>query len=192
MNWGVHEEYIKTPEQAWTRAERIWAGETAKMPLRACMGKHRVQELLVCDAINLIYELWALIWRTDWQHCEGLPTFLRQCERQLTCLDCDFLSLSPAFFFFVPRIDMMEEAGTWNWSQGSNSIVFRRPRKLHFLHILKEFPHLPAARSHGSSYGLQWQWKDGVCCCVNRGNDPLTLCVCVHRWLYCPIWMFTV
>lgn len=96
------------------------------------------------------------------------------------------------FFFFVPRIDMMEEARTWNWSQGSNSIVFRRPRKLHFLHISKEFPHLPAAQSHGSSYGLQWQWKDRVCCCVNRGNDPLTLCVCVHRWLYCPIWMFTV
>lgn len=71
------------------------------MPLRACMGKHRVQELLVCDAINLIYELQALIWRTDWQHCEGLPTFLRQCERQLTCLDCDFPSFSPAFFFFL-------------------------------------------------------------------------------------------
>lgn len=95
-----HEEYVKTPEQVWTRAERIWAGETARMPLRACMGKHRVQELLVCDVINLIYELRTLIWCTDWQHCEGLPTFLRQCERQLTCLDYDFLSLSPAFFFF--------------------------------------------------------------------------------------------
>lgn len=102
------------------------------------------------------------------------------------------LSFSCFFFLFVSRIDMMEEAGTWNWSQGSNSIVFRRPRKLHFLHISKEFPHLPAAKSHGSSYRLQWQWKDGVCCCVNHGNDPLTLCVCVHHWLYCPIWMFTV
>lgn len=90
--WWLHVEYVKTPTHVWTWAERIWGGEIARMLWRVRpVWEITEQEPVLWDAINLIYELRALIWHTDWQHCEGWPTFLCECERQLTCFNCGAL-----------------------------------------------------------------------------------------------------
>lgn len=100
------------------------------------------QELVVCGAINLIYELRALIWRTDWQDCEERPTFLRKCERQLTCFDRGLLCFSQIWY---------DGGGqNVNESQGWNSYVLKHPRKLHFLHFLDRYCLFSLARSHGN------------------------------------------
>lgn len=42
----------------------------------------------------------------------------------------------------------------------------------------KNFPTSLQLSHMGTHMDCCWQWKDLVCCCVNRGNDPLTLCLC--------------
>lgn len=77
------------------------------------------------------------------------------------------------------RVDLMEESGTWNWSEGSNSIVSSPPRKLHFSHMSKEFPHLPPAQSHGNSYGLPLAMKGlGLLLCKPWKWSSHTVFVC--------------
>lgn len=146
--------YVKTPKRAWTWAERIWA-EPEQMLCRVKPGwENTEQELVVCNAINLIYEHRALILPTDWQQCEQLPTFLRECERQPTCFDCSVL------FFILSFSELIWwGVGGWvsvNWSQGSNSTVLKKPRKLHFFKdtFAKLFSLLLLAQSHGNVFIL--------------------------------------
>lgn len=120
------------------------------------------QELLVCVAINLIYEYRALIRPADWQHCEELPTFLCECERQLTCFDCC------ALFFW----ELMWWTGIKRKLQ--SGVKFHRAHRskktiiiiLHF--FLNDFPSFFWLSHMGtSSFWLQSWWK---------GMDRLLLC----------------
>lgn len=97
-------EYFKAPNHAWTWIERIWAGEIARMLLtEKIVWENTEQEPVVCNAINLIYELRALILCTDWQHCEVSPTFLCECAKQLTCFDCGSVSFPELIWWRVER-----------------------------------------------------------------------------------------
>lgn len=134
------------------------------------------QELVVCNAINLIYEHRALILPTDWQQCEELPTFLCECERQPTCFDCSVLFFPPIFL----RIDMMgdqrklESRVTFHSSQGA-----KKKRIFLKTHFYNNFPSSLWLGHMGMfSYWRQSWWKERLCFCVNHGNDPHTLHLC--------------
>lgn len=91
--WYQDGESVQTAKRARTWTKRIFVGEIVWMLLTERLAwENTEQELLVCNAINLIYELRALISRTDWQHCEDEPTFLCECERRLTCFDSGAVS----------------------------------------------------------------------------------------------------
>lgn len=166
---------------AWTWKERIWAGEIVRMLLTEKLAwENTEQELVVCDAINLIYEVSALIWCTDWQHCEDSPTFLCECERQLTCFDFNSRSF--------PRIDVKKEEGTYIavkffCAQTSKKMTFSTL----FGNVSPLFSESVTWELHDE---LQSPLKELVCCCVNSGNDLFTLCVCVCRCVCWPTLSF--
>lgn len=76
-----------------------------------------------------------------------------------------------------PRIDMMKE--NVNRSQGSNSIVLKHPRKLHFLHFSEQFSLLSLARSHGNFISTAITVKGtGLLLCKPRKLSSHTVCLC--------------
>lgn len=118
--------YVKTPKRAWTWAERIWA-ESEQMLCRVKPGwENTEQELVVCNAINLIYEHRALILPTDWQQCEQLPTFLHECERQPTCFDCSVL------FFILSFSELIWWGGQLKLESGVKFHCSQEAKKITF------------------------------------------------------------
>lgn len=141
------------------------------------------QELVECDAINLIYELRALIlayWLTTLWRPANIP------RRMWKAADMFRLRLFFPELIWWRGIERKWESGVkFHCAQTSKKIAFST-------HFSGSFPS-PLWPSHMENFILTAiAMKEWVCCCVNRGNDLLTLCVCVHCLVYCPVLMFTV
>lgn len=163
-----------------------WWDSADAFDREACMGKHRAGTGGMRDAINLIYELRALIWRADWQHCEASPTFLWECERQLTCFDCSSLSLFPELIWW-------RRNRTWTGFRGQIPVIQKTSKKIKFFTLFgRAFPPFSGSVMRGLNIDHNRCERNRFCCCVNRGNDLLTLGVCVHWRVYCPVLMFSV
>lgn len=94
--------------------------------------------------------------------------------------DMSGLRLSLSFSSFPVR--SWSDGGVWNmkleWGVKFHCVQPSK-RKLNFLHISKEFPHLPPAQSHGSSYGLPLAMKElGLLLCKPWKWSSHTVFVC--------------
>ena len=141
------------------------------------------QELVECDAINLIYELRALIlayWLTTLWRLANIP------RRMWKAADMFRLRL------FFPEL-IWWRGIEHNWESGVKFHCAQTSKKIAFsTHFRAASPPRSGSVAWKTSYWPRSPWKEWVCCCVNRGNDLLTLCVCVHCRVYCPVLMFTV
>lgn len=142
--------YVKTPKRAWTWAERIWAEPEQMLCRVKPWWENTEQELVVCNAINLIYEHRALILPTDWQQCEQLPTFLCECERQPTCFDCSVL------FFILSFSELIWWGGQRKLESGVKFHCSQEAKKITIFKdtFAKLFSLLLLAQSHGNVFVL--------------------------------------
>lgn len=129
---------------SWARADALQS--------KAWMGKHRTgtggmqchQSYLWTQSSYLAHRL-TTVWATA-----NIPPWMWKAADM-------FRLLSPVFYFIFLRIDMMGGGGvSVNWSQGSNSTVLKKPRKLHFFKdtFAKLFSLLLLAQSHGNVFIL--------------------------------------
>lgn len=133
------------------------------------------QELLVCVAINLIYEHRALIRPADWQHCEELPTFLCECERQLTCFDCCALFFWELIWWRGIKRKLQSGVKFHCAHRSKKTIIII----LHFFFWMIFPPpsgSITWERLHFDCSPDEKEWT--VCCCVNEGNYFHMPCLC--------------
>lgn len=143
------------------------------------------QELVVCEMPSILFMNWELLSGALTDNIVKTRQHSSANVKGSWHVSTAARSLFPELIWWR-RIERKWESGVkFRCAQTSKKITFSTL----FGTVLPSFLWLGHM---GTSCWPRSPWKEWVCCCVNRGNDLLTLGVCVHWRLYCPILMFTV